>query len=147
MLSSSVCTNSPNIRRCTDIKLSTDRKLSKQENQPNKVRACSLNHTDKTLAYFILTVITTFHVFNRTTKGNKIDTGLTHRNNFASLRNRRPTFLKPLRCVETSEDRLPVDAVPYPSRSNTPAETPDLADLHPCRCGERFDPPTGDILS
>ena len=66
--------------------------LSKQEKEPNKVRACVLSHTDKTLAYLILTVNTSFHVINRTTKGNKIDTGLIHKNNFTSLCNRRPTF-------------------------------------------------------
>jgi hypothetical protein len=91
MLSSSVCSNSPAIRRCTHIKYATDRMLSKQENQPNRVRACILNHTDKTLAYFILTAIT-FHVINRTPKWNKTDTSLIQRNNFGSLRNRRPTF-------------------------------------------------------
>jgi len=66
--------------------------LSKQENQPNIVSACALNHADKTLAYFILTVITAFNFINRTPKRNKIDIGLTQRNNFASLLNRRPKF-------------------------------------------------------
>lgn len=147
MLSSSVCSNSPVIRRCSHIKYATDRMLSKQENQPNKVRACILNQTDKTLAYFILTV-NMFHVINRTPKWNNIDTSLIEINNFASLRNLRPTFKSHYGVSKRRKTDYPLTLCPILPEEDSQPHVCGNPRFHGfCRCCERFDPLTGDILS